>query len=181
MKKYDEENLQRMLQDPSTQREAFKIVVQTYSQPIYWQIRRMVYNHDDADDLLQNTFLKAWDNLSSFRGESQLSTWLYRIAINESLSFLRQKRENLTLDDPEAAIAYELKSDEYFDGDETEIRLQQALNTLPDKQRLVFNLRYYQEMKYEEMSHILQTSIGALKASSHLAVKKIEAFFDTND
>jgi RNA polymerase sigma-70 factor (ECF subfamily) len=181
MKKHDEHTLQTLLQDPHKQREAFEEVVRTYSPQLYWQIRRLVFSHDDADDLLQNTFLKAWSNLNTFRGDSRLSTWLYRIALNESLTFLRQKREELALDDPEASIISNLQSDPYFDGDETDYQLQQALSTLPDKQRAVFNMKYYQEMKYEEMSDILHTSVGALKASYHIAVKKIEAFFANID
>ena len=165
MKKHDEHTLQTLLQDPHKQREAFEEVVRTYSPQLYWQIRRLVFSHDDADDLLQNTFLKAWSNLNTFRGDSRLSTWLYRIALN----------------DPEASIISNLQSDPYFDGDETDYQLQQALSTLPDKQRAVFNMKYYQEMKYEEMSDILHTSVGALKASYHIAVKKIEAFFANID
>lgn len=181
MEKYDEQQLLQMLQDPSKQREAFGIVVRKYSSTLYWQIRRMVYSHDDADDILQNTFLKAWVNLSSFRGDSKLSTWLYRIATNESLSFLQHKRETLAMDDPDASLVGTLESDPYFDGNETQKLLQQALSTLPDKQRLVFNMKYFDDMKYEEMSRILDTSVGALKASYHFAVQKIEAFFQAHD
>lgn len=170
-----------MLQEPSQRRKAFECIVRKYTPQLYWLIRRMIYSHDDADDVLQNTFLKAWSNLNSFRGESKLSTWLYRIATNEALSFLQHKRETLTLDSPEASILNTLECDPYFDGDQTQKMLQQALATLPDKQRIVFNLKYYEEMKYEEMSQILDTSVGALKASYHFAVQKIEAFFQERD
>lgn len=181
MEKYTEKQLQQMLQEPSQQRKAFECIVHKYTPQLYWLIRRMVYSHDDADDVLQNTFLKAWSNLSSFRGDSKLSTWLYRIATNEALSFLQHKRETLALDSPEASILNTLECDPYFDGDQTQKILQQALATLPDKQRLVFNLKYYEEMKYEDMSQFLETSVGALKASYHFAVQKIEAFFREQD
>lgn len=177
----DEERLQQLLRDSSQRREAFEQVVKLFSSQLYWQIRRMVISHDDANDLLQNTFMKAWSNLNLFRGDSKISTWLYRIAMNECLSFLQRQHTTTTLDDPDASIINELQSDRYFDGDETELLLQQALNTLPEKQRLVFNLKYYQEMKYEEMSQILDTSVGALKASYHFAIQKITAFFDAKE
>lgn len=172
--KIDESSLVAMLANPESRRKAFELVVRRYSPQIYWQIRRLVYSHDDADDILQNTFVKAWTNLDSFRGESRLSTWLFRIGINEALTFLRSKRDSVSLDDPDAsAAAAGLASDEYFDGDDAQLRLQQAIATLPAKQRLVFNMRYFDNMKYEEMSRILGTSEGALKASYHLAVGKI--------
>lgn len=170
---YDDKVLQTQLSDPELRRRAFEIVVRKYSSQIYWQIRRLVFSHDDADDILQNTFLKAWLALDSFRGESKISTWLFRIATNESLSFLQRKREALSLDDPEASVVESICSDEYFDGDEAQRRFMQAVASLPDKQRLVFNMRYFDEMKYEEMSDVLGTSVGALKASYHIAVGKI--------
>lgn len=138
----------------------------------------MVVVHDDADDVLQNTFIKAWSAIDSFRGESRLQTWLFRIAINESLNHLSKKKQALSLDQTEGNIANTLASDSYFDGDEVQRQFQEAIGTLPEKQRLVFNLKYYNEMKYEDMSDMLGTSIGALKASYHHAVKKISAFFD---
>lgn len=176
---YDEDKIKEQLQDPEQISIAFSLIVKQYSEQLYWQIRRLVLSHDDTNDILQNTFLKAWDSIQYFRGDAKISTWLYKIALNESLTFLnKQKLENnLSLDDKEASIANKLEGDSYFNGDETAIMLQKALHSLPEKQRIVFNLKYYQEMKYEEMSEILGTSVGALKASYHLAVKKIENYF----
>ncbi len=171
-----------MLQDPGRQREAFSVVVAQYSQPLYWLIRRMVLSHDDANDVLQNAFIKAWNNLESFQNKSKFSTWLHRIAINESLDFLRQQKSRQQLSaDADETVASRLMADEYFDGDETEALLQQAIAQLPEVQRMVFNLKYYDEMKYSEMSHLLQTSEGALKASYHLAVKKIKHYLEEHD
>lgn len=176
MNPIDENGLLAAIQDPKQQHKAFEMMVKLYSPQLYAQIRRMVLYHDDADDILQNTFLKAWTSLSTFRGESKLSTWLYRIAFNETLAFLGKQKDNLALDDPEAAIVNQLMSDEYFDGDETEARLQAAVQNLPPKQRQVFTLKYFEEMKYEAISEILGTTVGGLKASYHLAVEKIEKF-----
>jgi len=181
MDKYNEEEIIKQLQDEKTRRKAFEAVVNKYSKTLYWQIRRIVTFHDDADDVLQNTFIKAWMNIDSFRNESKLSTWLTRIAINESLSFNTKQRQTLSIDDEEATIADKLESDPYFDGDETQAMLQDAISRLPDKQRAVFTLKYFQEMKYEEMSEIFGTSVGALKTSYHLAVKKIEEYFNERD
>ncbi|MBQ8656016.1 MAG: RNA polymerase sigma factor [Prevotella sp.] len=168
-----------MLRDPDTQRQAFGIVVKQYSEQLYWQIRRIVLNHDDADDVMQNTFLKAWNSLDTFRSDSKLSTWLYRIAINESLDFLRRQKSRPTLsaDDDLRGVANTLMADRYFDGNEAEARLQAAIAQLPDVQRTVFNLRYYDDMKYSDISQLLGTSEGALKASYHIAVKKISEYF----
>lgn len=179
MNNYNEKETILMLQDPSTQRKAFERIVKAYSEQLYWQIRRMVVSHDDANDLLQNTFIKAWTNLDYFRGDAKLSTWLYRIAFNECLNFLnKQRAENqLSIDDADAALINKLESDPYFNGDETQRLFQKAILQLPEKQRIIFNLKYFQEMKYEDMSEILGTSVGALKASYHHAVKKIEDFF----
>lgn len=141
----------------------------------------MVLAHDDADDILQNTFIKAWTGLESFRGDAKLSTWLYRIANNETLNHLERRKQTFSLDDEQSTIVNTLQQDSYFDGDETQLQLQQAISQLPDKQRMVFNMKYFQEMKYEEMSEILGTSIGALKASYHHAVKKITCFFGNID
>ena len=175
---YDEREVLALLQDESTQRQGFERIVAHYSEPLYWQIRRIVLSHADANDLLQNTFIKAWTSIGYFRGEAKLSTWLYRIALNECLTFLaRQKAAStISLDDPEAAALQKLEGDAYFSGDRAQLLLQKALLTLPEKQRMVFNLKYYQEMKYEEMSEIFGTSVGDLKASYHHAVKKIEKF-----
>lgn len=181
MSKYNEEETLIRLQDPKTQTRAFEEIVNHYSQPLYWQIRRLVVDHEDADDVLQNTFIKAWTNITSFRGESKLSTWLYKIAYNESLTFLNHKRELLSIDDLNSMTMETLESDPYFDGDETQLMLQEAINTLPDKQKAVFNMKYFEEMKYEDMSQITGTSVGALKASFHLAVKKIEEYFNNRD
>ena len=177
----DEKALLKQLRDASTKEAAFTRLVREYQEPLYWQIRRMVVIHDDADDVLQNTFIKAWSAIDSFRQESRLQTWLFRIAINESLNHLSKKKQVLSLDQTEIGIADTLASDSYFDGDEVQRQFQTAINTLPEKQRLVFNLKYFDEMKYEDMSSLLGTSIGALKASYHHAVKKISAFFDDND
>ena len=177
----DEKALYKQLHDASTKEAAFTRLVREYQEPLYWQIRRMVVVHDDADDVLQNTFIKAWSAIDSFRGESRLQTWLFRIAINESLNYLNKKKQVLSLDQTDGSLADMLASDSYFDGDEVQRQLQTAINTLPEKQRLVFNLKYFDEMKYEDMSSLLGTSIGALKASYHHAVKKISAFFDDND
>ena len=143
----------------------------------------MVESHEDADDLLQNTFMKAWSSIENFRGEAKLSTWLYKIAINESITFLakERKRLNISLDDEESHLINLIEADTFVDGDKLAEKLRKAIATLPEKQRLVFNMRYYDDMKYEQMSEILGTSVGALKASYHLAVKKIEQFFLDND
>lgn len=157
----------------------FAELMKKYSEPLYWQIRRMVNNHEDANDLLQNTFMKAWANADSFRNDAKISTWLYRIAVNESLDFLRkQKRMNdeVSIDEVNA-IANMLSADKYFDGDEIQAKLQAAISTLPPAQRTVFNMRYFDDMKYSEISEILGTSEGGLKASYHLAVQKISNFF----
>jgi len=177
----DEKALYKQLHDASTKEAAFTRLVREYQEPLYWQIRRIVVVHDDADDVLQNTFIKAWSAIDSFRGESRLQTWLFRIAINESLNYLNKKKQVLSLDQTDGSLADMLASDSYFDGDEVQRQFQTAINTLPEKQRLVFNLKYFDEMKYEDMSSLLGTSIGALKASYHHAVKKISAFFDDND
>ncbi len=175
---YNEREVLALLQDESTQRKGFEMIVAQYGEQLYWQIRRMVLSHEDANDLLQNTFIKAWSNIDYFRGDAKLSTWLYRIALNECLTFLNKQRAAATvsLDAPEAAVLDKLESDAYFTGDKAQMLLQKALLSLPEKQRMVFNLKYYQEMKYEEMSEIFGTSVGALKASYHHAVKKIEKF-----
>ena len=183
MNNYNEEEIIVQLQDPQLQREAFGKIVRHYSEQLYWQIRRMGLSHDDTNDLLQNTFIKAWSNLEYFRGDARLSTWLYRITLNETLNFLNKQRalNQLSLDDAEAATLNKLESDPYFDGTHTQLLFEQAIQTLPEKQRIVFNLKYFQEMKYEDMSDILGTSIGALKASYHHAVKKIEEFLSQHD
>ena len=150
------------------------MIVDQYSQSLYWKIRSIVLTHEDTDDVLQNTFLKAWKSLPTFQGKAKLSTWLYRIAINESLGFLRhQKTAALSSADADLSVANRLLADDYFDGDKSQAVLQEAIATLPDVQRMVFTLRYYDEMKYSEISEILGTSEGSLKASYHIAVQKI--------
>lgn len=171
------------LRNKSTCREAFNEVIRGYSKPLYWQIRRMVQCHEDADDLLQNTFLKAWSSIDNFRGDAKLSTWLYKIAINESLSHIERerKRPNVSMDDEDSHLLHAIESDTHIDGNELALQLRKAIALLPEKQRLVFNMRYYDDMKYEQMSEILGTSVGALKASYHLATKKIEQYIDNCD
>lgn len=171
-----------LLQNPQTRMMAFAEMVKDLTPQLYTHIRRIVQYHDDADDVLQNTFMKAWLALDDFRGDCQISTWLYRIALNESLSLLQRTHTDERLsDEVNEGCARSLESDAYFDGDDLELKLQKAIASLPDKQRIVFNLRYFDEMKYSEMSSLLSTSEGALKASYHLAVKKIEQYFVEND
>lgn len=179
----EEALLVKRLQNEKTQKEAFSVLVNTYSEQLYWQIRKIVIAHDDANDVLQNAFIKIWTNIDNFRGESKLVTWLYKIAINESITFINKQRQqqNIALDDEENFLLSKLESDSYFDGDEAQLLLQKAIVTLPEKQRIVFNMKYFDEMKYEDMSDILDTSVGALKASYHHAVKKIEEFLSRHD
>ena len=179
----DDKLLIQQLADPKTQHKAFETAVRQYGEQLYWQIRRFVLSHDDANDVLQNTFVKAWQGIGSFHGDSKLSTWLSRIAINESLDFLRRQKNIVTIsaDDEELGVANTLMADEYFDGDETEAQLQEAIAQLPEVQRTVFLLRYYDDMKYSDISHMLGTSEGALKAYYHIAVKKISEFFKSHD
>lgn len=178
----DEEILSKF-RDEKTRNEAFNMLLKKYQQKIYWHVRRMVINHDDADDLTQDVFIKVWKNLPGFRNDAQLYTWMYRIATNECITFLNKKKQknNVSLDDVDFELADTLSSSDQFTGDQIQMKLQQAILTLPDKQRLVFNMKYFDDMKYEEMSDVLGTSVGALKASFHLAVKKIEAFVINSD
>jgi len=181
MDNIDDQQIKQMLLQSKTQRKGFEMMVRQYSEPLYWQIRRIVLTHDDANDVLQDTFLKAWNGLDSFHGDSKLYTWLSRIAINESIDFLRRHRQQMTSSDEHPSVASSLLADSYFDGTETEALLQEAIATLPDVQRTVFQMRYFQEMKYSEISQLLNTSEGALKASYHIAVKKISEFFKSRD
>jgi RNA polymerase sigma-70 factor (ECF subfamily) len=176
MQQYIEETVVERLSNPETQRDAFGQVVAGMSEKLYWQIRKMILNHDDANDVLQNTFMKAWMNIDSFRGDSKISTWLYKIAVNECITFLNKQKSlnSIPLDDADSYLLQTMKADEYFDGDELDEKLQKAILTLPEKQRLVFTMKYQDDMKYEEMSKIFGTSVGALKASYHHAVKKIQ-------
>lgn len=182
-KPIEDSALAARLRNPDTVRAAFDEAIRRYSESLYWQIRRLVQSHDDANDILQNTFMKAWMSIENFRGDAKLSTWLYKIAINESISFLdrERKRNYMSLDDQEAAIVSQIASSPDFDGDELARKLHQAIALLPEKQRIVFNMKYFDDMKYEDMSDILGTTVGALKASYHLATKKIEQFFENND
>ena len=174
----EDETLLLQFKDPSTKERAFTAIIKKYQERLYWHIRRMVVQHEDANDVLQNMFIKVWNGLSNFREDSQLYTWMYRIATNESLTFLEQqkKRSSMSLSNEENGLTNQLKADKNFDPNKIEWKLQLAMQRLPEKQRVVFNLRYYDEMPYEEMSRVLDTSEGALKASYHHAVKKIEDF-----
>lgn len=174
----DDKILVQEFKQPNQKEKAFTAIVKKYQEKLYWHIRRMVVVHDDADDVLQNMFIKVWNGLENFREDSQLYTWLYRIATNESLTFLdQQKRKASTsLSDVEDGLSNKIKAESNFDANRLEWKLQLAIQLLPEKQRLVFNLRYYDEMPYEEMSRILETSEGALKASYHHAAKKIEDY-----
>ena len=166
----------------ATKERAFTAILKKYQEKLYWHIRRMVVEHEDANDVLQNMFVKAWKGLENFREDSQLYTWLYRIATNESLSFLEQqkRRGTISMSDEDTGMSNKVKADDNFDGNKAEWKLQMAVQKLPDKQKVVFNLRYYEEMPYNEMSKVLDTSEGALKASYHHAVKKIEEYILNN-
>ena len=175
MDKYDDQHIKELLMKAETQHKGFELLVKQYSEQLYWQVRRIVLTHEDSNDVLQNAFMKAWTSLDTFKGDSKLSTWLSRIAINEALDFTRKQKNHplQSTDDEELGLANQLMADNYFDGDETEAQLQEAIAQLPDVQKTVFMLRYYDEMKYSEISKILGTSEGGLKASYHIAVKKI--------
>lgn len=163
--------------DPASRNVAFNQLVRKYQRQVYWHVRKMVVSHDDADDLTQDVFIKVWNHLEGFRADASLYTWIYRIATNECLTWLKSKRRKflLPLNDSTAELGAQLEADESLAGDEIELKLQKAILTLPDKQRLVFNLRYYDEMPYEQMAEVTGTSVGALKASYHHAVKKVES------
>lgn len=178
----DEKDFIQELLNPKTQNVAFQKLLRDYRRPLYNHIRNIVLNHDDADDVLQNTFIKVFQYLKDFKGESKLFSWMYRIATNEAITFINQKakRNGTTSEAMQSKIVDNLKADEYFDGSEIQIKLQKAIVLLPEKQQLVFKMKYYEELKYEDMSEILGTSVGALKASYHHAVKKIEEFMKTN-
>jgi RNA polymerase sigma factor (sigma-70 family) len=174
----DDQELLQQFRQAATKEKAFTAIIKKYQEKLYWHVRRMVVDHDDANDVLQNMFIKVWNALDNFREDSQLYTWLYRIATNESLTFLQQqkRRSAVSLNDVESGLSNKVKADAAFDANKLEWKLQLAIQQLPEKQRAVFNLRYYDEMPYEEMSRVLETSEGALKASYHHAVKKIEEF-----
>jgi RNA polymerase sigma-70 factor (ECF subfamily) len=168
-----------LLRSEQTFERGFRALMAQYRERLYWHIRRIVLSHDDTDDVLQNTFIKIYRGILQFEGKSKLYTWLYRIATNEAITFLQSKARNAStsLDDTGNLAHTRLQADDWFDGDAVQQKLQHAIAQLPDKQRIVFNLRYYEEMPYEEMSAMLDTSVGALKASFHHAAKKIEAAF----
>jgi RNA polymerase sigma factor (sigma-70 family) len=178
MEHYSDDKLLTMFREEASRNYAYDLIVRKYQERLYWHIRRMVITHEDADDVLQNTLIKAWKGLSNFKEEAKLFTWLYRIATNEAITFLNKKKKRffISVVDIEHELSNSIVSDESYSGDEIQLKLQQAILTLPEKQRLVFNMRYYDEMKYDDMSEILKTSVGALKASYHHAAKKIERY-----
>ncbi|WP_395633975.1 RNA polymerase sigma factor [Flavobacterium sp.] len=178
----EEKDFIRELLDPKTQNTAFQKLLREYQRPLYNHIRNIVLNHDDADDVVQNTFIKVFQNLKNFKGESKLFSWMYRIATNEAITFIHQKakKNGTTSEALQSKIVDNLKADTYFDGNDIQIKLQKAIAVLPEKQQLVFKMKYFEEIKYEDMSEILGTSVGALKASYHHAVKKIEDFMNTH-
>lgn len=171
------------LRSPSEREAAFRELVSSYKERLYWHIRKMVVDHDDADDVLQNTFIKIFRHIDRFKGDSKLYTWMYRIATNEALSFLqsRARRQNLSLEEVKQAAIDNLTSDVYFEGSAIELQLQRAIATLPHRQQLIFNMKYFEDHTYEELSQILDTSVGGLKSSYHLAVKKIKAYLDGHE
>jgi RNA polymerase sigma-70 factor (ECF subfamily) len=174
----EESVLIERLQEPEFREAAFRELVEAYQERLYWHIRRIVLTHDDTDDVLQETFIKVYRNIDGFKGNSKLYSWMYRIATNEALSFLKRNSKVQAVDQEEARqlMMRRLTADPYFDGDQAELDLQAALAALPEKQRLVFNMKYFEEMKYDDISEVLDTSVGALKASYHLAVKKIKKY-----
>lgn len=182
MEHYSDEKLLDLFRDEKSRNYAYNLIVRKYQERLYWHIRRMVISHEDADDVLQNTLIKAWKGLDKFKAESKLYTWMYRIASNESITFLNKKKKRffIPINNIEHELSEHLEGDASYSGDEIQLKLQKAILTLPEKQRLVFNMKYYDEMKYAEMAEILETSVGALKASYHHAVKKIEKHLTSN-
>lgn len=178
----EEKDFIQKLLDPKTQNEAFQQLLLQYQKPLYNHIRNIVLNHDDANDVLQNTFIKVFQHLKNFKGESKLFSWMYRIATNEAITFINQKakKNGRTVEAVQSKIVDNLEADTYFDGNAVQIKLQKAIHLLPEKQQLVFKMKYFEEIKYEDMSEILGTSVGALKASYHHAVKKIELYMTTD-
>ncbi len=178
----DEAQLITQLQSKTNKNEAFKELLSLYKERLYWHIRNIVKSHDDADDVLQNTFIKIFRNIDKFKGDSKLFSWMYRIATNESITFINKKAKQLQITNEEIQqlAINNLASDVYFEGDAIQLKLQKAISTLPEKQQLVFNMKYFEDIKYKDMSEILETSEGALKASYHIAVKKIEAYLIEN-
>ncbi len=179
VKNMSDDQILLLIREEASKERGFRLLMQEYQERIYWHIRRMVVAHEDANDVVQNTFIKVFKSIQRFEGKSALYTWLYRIATNEAITYINKRKKKATtgLDDEGNNLENQLEADDYFDGDQAQILLQKALKKLPEKQRLVFQLRYYDEMAYQEMSEVLDTSVGALKASYHHAVKKIESFF----
>lgn len=179
----EEAQLVSALQSKDDRERAFRILVSDYKERLYWHIRKMVLDHDDADDILQNTFIKIFRNIDNFKGDSKLYTWMYRIATNESITFInkRARRNDVSVEEVKQQALENLKTDVYFEGDAIQHKLQQAIATLPQKQQLVFNMKYFEDHTYEDLSEILETSVGGLKSSYHIAVKKITAFLQTNE
>lgn len=176
MKEVTDEHIIALMRNPSSYEKGFTVLMQRYQESVYWQVRRMLNEHEDSNDVVQNVFIKVFRSFHTFEEKSKLSTWLYRIATNETLTFIQKKNQKAADDIDSVAAVAQMKSDSYFDGDEAQRLLKVAISQLPEKQRLVFNMRYYDELPYEEMSKILDTSVGALKASFHHAVKKIEEY-----
>lgn len=178
----DEKAFIEELLNPKTQNKAFRKLLQLYQKPLYNHVRNMVLNHDDADDVLQNTFVKIFQNLKNFKGDSKLFSWIYRIATNEALTFMQQrsKKQGISNEEVQQKTLNNLETDVWFDGNEIQLKLQKAIATLPDKQQLVFKMKYFEELKYEQIAEITETSVGALKASYFHAVKKIEGFLKSN-
>jgi RNA polymerase sigma-70 factor, ECF subfamily len=182
MAELTDQELLDLFKNEATRKGAFNQIVKKYQEQLYWHIRKIVINHDDANDILQNALVKAWNALSDFRAESKLYTWLYRIATNESLTFLKSKHQKylISITPVEKKLSRTLEADEYFNGDEMQLKLQKAILTLPEKQRIIFNMKYFDEMKYEDMSEILDITVGGLKSSFHHAVKKVEKYLEDN-
>ncbi|MFV9550320.1 RNA polymerase sigma factor [Algibacter sp. PT7-4] len=178
----NEEQLLEQLKSKTHKNQAFKVLLNLYKERLYWHIRNIVKSHDDTDDVLQNTFIKIFKNIDNFKGDSKLFSWMYRIATNESITYINKKAKRLQISNEEVQklTINNLTSDVYFEGDEIQLKLQQAIATLPEKQQLVFNMKYFEDLKYKDISEILETSEGALKASYHIAVKKIEAYLTQN-
>ena len=178
----DEKAFVSELLNPKTQNEAFRKLLHLYQKPLYNHIRNLVLNHDDTDDVLQNTFIKVFSNIKNFKGDSKLYSWMYRIATNEALTFMQQraKKQGISNEELQQKTINKLESDVFFDGNEIQLKLHKAIATLPEKQQLVFKMKYFEELKYEEMSEILTTSVEALKASYHIAAKKIEDYLNSN-
>ncbi|MBW2938139.1 RNA polymerase sigma factor [Aureisphaera sp. CAU 1614] len=179
----EEQSLVTALKSQDQREKAFRELITTYKERLYWHIRKIVLNHDDADDVLQNTFIKVFRNIDKFQGESKLYTWMYRIATNESITFINKKAKKLqvTSEEVQQAALSNLKEDVYFEGNEIQLKLQRAIASLPQKQQLVFNMKYFDDIKYEELSTILDTSVGGLKSSYHIAVKKITTFLENDE